>query len=86
VLVNRGSPQERVLCPLLRNMVVDCLLRRLHNVHNQAQSYADDMVLLQKDKFGSTLCHRMQGAVMCVENCCKEIGLSVNAENGPVYE
>jgi hypothetical protein len=30
VLVNQGCPQRGVLSPLLWNMVVDCLLRRLH--------------------------------------------------------
>jgi hypothetical protein len=42
------------LSPLLWNMVVDGLLRRLHNAHYQAQGYA-------KGKFVSTLCDRMQG-------------------------
>jgi hypothetical protein len=36
---------------LLWNMVVDGLLRRLHNAHYQAQGYADDVVLLQKGKY-----------------------------------
>jgi hypothetical protein len=69
-----------VLSPLLWNMVVDCLLHRLHNAHYQAQGYADDVVLLQKGNFVSTLCDRMQSALNCVENWCSEIGLSVNAD------
>jgi hypothetical protein len=52
-------------------MVVNGLLRRLHNAHYQAQGYADDVVLLQKCKFVSTLC-RM--------SWCTEISLSVNAD------
>jgi hypothetical protein len=60
VLVNRGCLLEGVLSPLLWNMVVDCLLRRLHNAHYQALGDADDVVLLQKCKFVSTLCDRMQ--------------------------
>jgi hypothetical protein len=59
--------------------VVDGLFRRLHNTHYQAQFYADYVVLLQKGKFASTLCDRMQSALNCVENWCREIGLSVNA-------
>jgi hypothetical protein len=43
-------------------MVVDGLLRGLHNVHYQAQGYG------------------VQGALNCVENYCREIGLSVNAD------
>jgi hypothetical protein len=33
----------------------------------------------QKGKFVSTLCYNMQGALSCVDNWCREIGLSVNA-------
>jgi hypothetical protein len=77
VLINRGCPQGELLSPLLWNMVVDGLLHRLHNEHYQAQGYADDAVLLQKGKFVSTLYNRMQGARSCVENWCREIGLSV---------
>jgi hypothetical protein len=78
VLVNWGCPQDRVLSPLLWNMGVDVLLRRLHNAHYQAQGYADDVVLLQKGKFASTLCDRMQGSLNCVENSCREICLSAD--------
>jgi hypothetical protein len=42
----------------------------LHNAHNapyEAQDYADDVVLLQKGKFVSTLCDHMQGGLNCVE-------------------
>jgi hypothetical protein len=46
VLVNRGCPLGGVMSPLLWNMVVDGLLRRLNNAHYQAQSYADDVILL----------------------------------------
>jgi hypothetical protein len=46
--------------------VVDGLLCRLHNADYQGQGYADDVVLLQKGEFVSTL--------------CREIGLSVNAD------
>jgi hypothetical protein len=64
---------------VLWNMVVDCLPCRLHNAHYQALGYADDVVLLQKGKFISTLCDRMQGALNCVQNLFREIGLSVHA-------
>jgi retron-type reverse transcriptase len=70
VLVNRGCPQGRVLSPLLWNMVVDGLLRKLYNAHYQGQGYADDVVLLQKGKFVSTLCDHIQDALNCVENGC----------------
>jgi hypothetical protein len=51
-------------------MVVDGLLRRLHNTHYQTQGYADDVVLLQKGKLVSTPRDRIQGAMNCVENWC----------------
>jgi hypothetical protein len=38
------------------------------------------VVLLQKGKLLSMLCDRMQGALNCVENWCREIGLFVNAD------
>jgi hypothetical protein len=40
--------------PLLWNMVMDGLLRRLYNAHYQALGYTDDVVLLQKGKFVSS--------------------------------
>jgi hypothetical protein len=58
VLVNRECLQGGVLSPLLWNMV-DGLLRRFHNAHYQAQGYADEVVLMQKGKFVSTLCDPM---------------------------
>jgi hypothetical protein len=48
------------------------LLRWFHNAHYQAQGYADGVVLL--------LCDRMQGALNCVKNWCRDIDLSVNAD------
>jgi hypothetical protein len=51
MLVNRGCPQGGLLSPLLWNMVVDCQLCRLYNVHYQAQGYVDDVILMQKGKF-----------------------------------
>jgi hypothetical protein len=84
MLVNRGCSQGGVLSPPLWNMAVDGLLRRLYNSHYQAQDYADDVVLLQKGKFVSTLCDHIQGASNCVGNWCRKIGLSVNADKKTV--
>jgi hypothetical protein len=39
-----------------------------------------DVVLLQKRNLLSTLCDCMQGALNCVENWCREIGLIVNPD------
>jgi hypothetical protein len=81
VLINWECPQRGVLFPLFWNMVVDGLLRRLYSAHYQAQSYAVDVVLLQKGKLVSTFYDRMQSALSCVENWCREIGLSGYADN-----
>jgi hypothetical protein len=67
-------------------MVKDGLLRRLYNAHYQEQGYADDEVLLQKSKFVKMLCSRMQSALNCVENWCKEISLSVNADKTTMFK
>jgi hypothetical protein len=76
VFVNWGCPQGGVLSPL----------RRLCNAHYQEHGYADDVVLLQKSKFVSMLCDRcMQVVLNCVENWCREIGLSVNAHNTTMF-
>jgi hypothetical protein len=61
-------------------MVVDGLLRKLYNAHYQSQGHADDVVLLQNGKFVRKFCDRMQETLNCVENWCREIGLSVNAD------
>jgi hypothetical protein len=51
-----------------------------HGGGRSTQGCADDVVLLQKGKFVSTLCSRMQCALHCVESWCREIGLYVTAD------
>jgi hypothetical protein len=63
---------------------VNGLLRRLYNAHDQVQGYSDDVVLLQKSKFISTLCDCMHRAQNCVKNWCREIVLSVKADNSTI--
>jgi hypothetical protein len=58
-------------------MLVDGLLRGLHNAHCQAQGYVHDVVV-PFCKLVSTLCDRMQGALNCVENWCSEIVVFTN--------
>jgi Reverse transcriptase (RNA-dependent DNA polymerase) len=45
-VVRKGCPQGGILSPLLWNMVVDQLLRRLNEAHLWAQGFADDVVIL----------------------------------------
>jgi Reverse transcriptase (RNA-dependent DNA polymerase) len=76
VVVHRGC----VLSPLLWNMVTDSLLNRLGNCNCFVQGFADDVVILIKGKFLSTICDLMQRASNCVQNWCDEIGLNDNTD------
>jgi hypothetical protein len=78
--VRRGCPQDVVLLPLLWNMVTDSLLNRLRNCNFFVQSFADDVVILIRGKFLSTIYDLMQRALNCVQNWCGEIGLNGNAD------
>jgi hypothetical protein len=78
--VRHGCPQWGVLSPLLWNMVADSLLNQLGNCNCFVQGFADDIVILINGKFLSTMCDLMQNALNCVQNCCGEIGLNVNAD------
>jgi Reverse transcriptase (RNA-dependent DNA polymerase) len=54
-VVRKGTPQGGVvLSPLLWNMVVDQLLRRLNEAHLWAQDFADDVVILINGQFLNT--------------------------------
>jgi hypothetical protein len=75
----KGCPQGGVLSPLLWNLVADGLLRALDNAHFLTIGYADDYVILIKGKFVSTVYNVMQSALRIVENWCRTVGLSVNA-------
>jgi Reverse transcriptase (RNA-dependent DNA polymerase) len=64
--IRRGCPQGIVLSPLLWNMVIDGVLRCLENHGLWAQSFADDVVLIN-GKFLSTICELMQNALHLVQ-------------------
>jgi Reverse transcriptase (RNA-dependent DNA polymerase) len=76
--VRRGCSQGGVLSPLLWNMVIDSMLRRLGNQGLWAQGFADDVVILINGKFLSTVCELMQRALSQVQEWCEEVGLSVH--------
>jgi hypothetical protein len=50
-MVRRGYPQGGVLSPLLWNMFINSLLRRLNNESLLAQGFADDIAIVIKGKF-----------------------------------
>jgi ribonuclease HI len=76
--VRRGCPQGGVLSPLLWNMVIDSLLRRLEEQGLWAQGFADDVVILINGKYLGTVCELMQSALLIVQEWCEQVGLSVN--------
>lgn len=74
----RGCPQGSVLAPLLWLLVVDGLLVKLEANNIVALGFADDIVVLTKGKYVSTLSELMQSALVVVENWCTSIELAVN--------
>jgi hypothetical protein len=62
-------------------MVANSLLNRLGNCNCFVQGFADDVVILIRGKFLSTICDLTQRAFNCVQNWCGEIGLNVNADD-----
>jgi predicted AAA+ superfamily ATPase len=69
-------PQGGVLSPLIWNMLVDQLLRRLNEAHIWAQRFADEVAILVNGL--NTVWDLIQTAMNIVQNWCREKGLSVN--------
>ena len=61
-------------------MVVDSLVAELYDECIFTQGYFDDLTVLVRDKFESTLGDRMRTAIRIVERWCQERGLKVNPE------
>ena len=80
VSVARGCPQGGVLSPLLWNLVMDGLLRRLEEAGIYAQAYADDLVILITASFADTVQGLMGTALEVVRKWCEETGLSVHPD------
>ena len=78
VKVNRGCPQGGNLSPLLWCIVIDGLLKELELAGLYSQGYADDLVILIKSKFNSTVSELLQRALRIVEHWCINQGLKVN--------
>ncbi|KAG7309924.1 hypothetical protein JYU34_004438 [Plutella xylostella] len=77
-IVAKGCPQGGVLSPLLWNLVVDDLLRRLNSSGFYTVGYADDLTILISGKFENLHCSVMQAAMKIVEQWCREYRLKVN--------
>lgn len=79
-IVKKGCPQGGVLSPLLWNLNLDSLLEELAAAKYSCIAYADDLVIIIRGKFTSTLCDLMQNALKIVEKWCRKQNLSVNPE------
>lgn len=84
VRATTGAPQGGVLSPTLWIIVMDILLKELHKKGYKTTCYADDVVVMCRGKFLSTLSERTQQAVKIVENWCKKVGLTVNPDKSDV--
>ena len=73
-----GCPQGGVLSPLLWDLVVNSLLVKLNSHGIYTQGYADDIAILIRGKFTSTVFDLMQKALQVVEEWCGEENLRVN--------
>jgi len=78
--ISRGCPQVGVLLLLLWCLVVNDLLTRLNGGGIFVQGCADDICLLAVGKFPNMVSGLMQLALLTIEMCCKEVGLSVNPD------
>lgn len=76
--VAKGCPQGGILSPLLWSLVVDSLISELNGKGFFAQGYSDDLTIMIRGKFESTLGDRMRTAVKTVEDWCQRNGLSIN--------
>ena len=73
-----GCPQGGILSPVLWCMVIDSLIKRLNDEGFFAQGYSDDLTVLIRGKFESTLGDQMRRSLRIVEEWCRERGLKVS--------
>jgi ribonuclease HI len=81
IQVTRGTPQGGVLSPLLFNLVMNNLLRKLGEVPGiYAQAYADDVVILATGLESLTLSGRIQDGISAVADWSQTCGLKISTE------
>lgn len=73
-----GCPQGGIISPLLWNLVVNSLLQTLSDEGFEVIGFADDVAVLVRGRFLSTVFDRIQRALRIVERWCRDSGLSVN--------
>lgn len=74
VQTTRGCPQGGVLSPLIWSRVVDELLSLLTTNGIPCQFYADDIVIIGREKRKSALCDITQRGLQIVQRRCKAVG------------
>jgi hypothetical protein len=60
--------------------IISSLLVSLNNQSLWVKGFADDIAIVTHGKFLSTVCELMQKALFIVQNWCRGVGLSVNAD------
>lgn len=78
--VGKGCPQGSVISPLLWLLVIDVLLNLLKEHGFQVVGFADDIAIVVRGKFLSTLGECIGRALKIVESWCSKNELSVNPE------
>lgn len=76
----RGCPQGGVLSPLIWLLVMDELLLKLNQAGIDTIGYADDLAVLIRGKFDSTVSERTQLALNITMSWCSSVGLDVNPQ------
>ena len=78
VRTTKGCPQGGVLSPLLWILVIDELLEILDDLGYEVQGFADDLIVIVRGKFESTIKDRMQLALNVTSEWCQEKELTIN--------
>ena len=78
IKTTKGCPQGGVLSPLLWLLVIGELIQTLHDLGYEVQGFADDLVIMVRGKFETTITDRMQLALNTTSNWCQEKGLTIN--------
>jgi len=76
----KGTPQGGVLSPLLWNLTLNELLRRLDNEGIPVIAYADDVALAISGKFLDSIASLMDRALRAVERWASSSGLVANPQ------
>lgn len=77
VKATRGKPQNGVIYHFLCSLVVNELLQRLTELGFECVGYANDIVLMIRDKFEGNICDLLHEALRIIEQWCLSVGLNI---------